>query len=106
MTVTLPFVFLAQRSAPFSPPTYVNLLPMLCIGIFGLGIMALMLFVWGTIFKKAGYSPWFALLMFVPIANLVWILVFAFSKWPIQQELENLRGGRGFTGGFPVGPPR
>ena len=71
--------------------------------VFVLAIMAFMIFVWGTIFQKAGYSFWLALLMIVPLANLVWLLIFAFSEWPIQRELNMLRGGR--SGGFPVMPP-
>jgi hypothetical protein len=79
----------------------------LCGLVFILAIVALMIFIWGTIFKKAGYSFWLALLMIVPLANLVWILIFAFSKWPIEQELENLRAGHfaGPRGGFPMPPP-
>jgi uncharacterized protein (DUF983 family) len=60
--------------------------------------------IWGTIFKKAGYSFWLGLLMLVPIANLIWILIFAFSKWPIQQQLEEYQRRAGVTGGFPVMP--
>jgi hypothetical protein len=79
----------------------------LCMFFFILIMVAFVLFVWGTIFKKAGYSFWFALLMLVPLANLIWILIFAFSKWPIEQELEALRGGHfaGPRGGFPMAPP-
>jgi len=79
----------------------------LCVFVFVLVILAFLVFVWGTIFKKAGYSFWLGLLMIVPLANLVWILIFAFSVWPIQQELESLRRGGGpYPGGFPVQPPR
>lgn len=35
------------------------------------------------IFKKAGFSPWLALLMFVPLANLITLYVVAFSKWQV-----------------------
>ena len=71
--------------------------------IFVAAIVCLVLFIWGSIFRKAGYSFWMALLMLIPLVNLVWLLVFAFSTWPIQRELEALRSGR--TGGFPVYPP-
>src|SRR5438874_4477577 len=78
----------------------------LCVFIFAIALIALMIFVWGNIFKKAGYSFWFALLMIVPIANLIWLLIFAFSEWPIQKELDAARGGYGARpGGFPVMPP-
>src|SRR5688572_12137088 len=77
--------------------------------ILALGFAVLALFIWGSIFKKAGYSFWMGLLMFVPIANFIWLIVFAFSKWPIHQELEALRSGHHPmdrpTGGFPVGTP-
>ena len=58
------------------------------------------------IISKAGYSMWFVLLAFVPIVNIVMFLVFAFSDWPVDQELRRYRqggyGGPG-PGGFP--PP-
>jgi hypothetical protein len=40
--------------------------------------------------------------MFIPFVNFIWLLVFAFSKWPIQSEIERAR--MGYTGGFPVMP--
>ena|SRR5688572_32628187 len=77
--------------------------------VFILAIIAAAVCLWGMIFSKAGYSFWFALLMFVPLANLIWLLIFALSKWPVQQEVERLRMqvaslGGGYTGGFPVAP--
>lgn len=74
--------------------------------IFGGGMVALFIFIWGTIFKKAGYSFWMFLLMLVPIANLVWLLVFAFSKWPIHRELDAYRAQhQGYLpNAFPVSP--
>jgi hypothetical protein len=34
------------------------------------------------IIQKAGYSGWWILLWFVPIANIVMLWVFAFADWP------------------------
>jgi uncharacterized membrane protein YhaH (DUF805 family) len=34
------------------------------------------------ILSKAGYSAWWVLMVFIPIANFVMFLVFAFSDWP------------------------
>jgi hypothetical protein len=68
--------------------------------------VCLAIFVWGTIFKKAGYSFWMALLMLIPIVNLIRILVFAFSEWPIHKELSMFRTRYGqATSGFPVMQP-
>jgi hypothetical protein len=80
---------------------------LVCVAVVAIAVIAFMIFVWGTIFKKAGYSFWMSILMIIPIVQLIWLLVFAFSKWPIQQELESLRMGRtgGYGGGgFPVTP--
>src|SRR5579863_5166533 len=43
---------------------------------------------WVKIISKAGYSGWWALIGLVPLVGTIMFLVFAFSKWPIQQRLE------------------
>jgi hypothetical protein len=71
-------------------------------------IVAAMVALWGMIFKKAGYSFWMGILMLIPLVNLIWLLIFAFSTWPIHRELERYRSQVGYSGGgFPVGtqPP-
>jgi hypothetical protein len=35
------------------------------------------------IFKKAGFSPWMALLLFIPLANIIILYVLAFSQWKV-----------------------
>ncbi len=60
-----------------------------------LGVYAVVLLVgaaaYVTIIRKAGYSGWWALVLLVPVANLVMIVVFAFSEWPVTRELEMAR---------------
>jgi hypothetical protein len=72
-----------------------------CMFFFIAAVICFMDFIWGTIFKKAGYNFWMGILMIIPLVNLIWIIIFAFSKWPILQELE----ARGGHPGFPVTPP-
>jgi len=36
------------------------------------------------ILKKAGYSPLWVLVAFVPLVNLIFLWFFAFSRWPIE----------------------
>ena len=91
----------------------VSALPAIVMLLFMLGMVALAVFFWGTIFRKAGYSFWLGLVMLVPLANVIWLLVFAFSKWPIHRELEAYRiqqqGGyvpRAFPVNLPPGPMR
>lgn len=43
--------------------------------------------IFGAIFRKAGYSAWWGLLMLVPFINLIWLFYFAVSDWPIHREL-------------------
>lgn len=75
--------------------------------LLAMGLLALVLFIWGMIFKRAGYSFAMALLMFIPIVNMVWLLIFAFSKWPIQRELEAYRQMQagGYGGVYPPAFP-
>lgn len=63
----------------------------LAVMLFSLAIVALYIFIWWNIFKKTGYHPALALLMIVPVANLVLLLVLAFGEWPIQKELRELK---------------
>jgi fatty acid desaturase len=81
--------------------------------VFGIGFLAglilLVLFIWGMIFKRAGYSFAMALLMFLPLVNVIWLMIFAFSRWPIQKELDYHRAQAAYRpvrGAFPVGPVR
>ncbi len=41
-------------------------------------------YVWpvALIIKKAGFSPWWVLLMFVPIGNIIGLWLLATAKWP------------------------
>jgi uncharacterized membrane protein YhaH (DUF805 family) len=46
---------------------------------------ALILPYW-KIFSKAGFSGWLALVMIVPLANLIVLYVVAFSEWKTPQR--------------------
>ena len=35
--------------------------------------------------QRAGYSPWLSLLMALPLVNLIFLYVLAFSNWPSQK---------------------
>jgi|SRR6266849_5301573 len=74
----------------------------LVAGLIGL-IFAIIIY-W-RIFAKAGYSGARSLLMLIPVVNLIIIIMFAFSEWPIQRELNQLRQ---MAGGRPGGqfPPQ
>ena len=47
-----------------------------------IGIVILIIPYW-MIFKKAGFSPWLSILMFVPLVNFIMLYVLAFSEWKV-----------------------
>ncbi len=69
--------------------------------IIGLVVFIFYMIMWWNIFSKAGYSGARSLLLLIPIVNLIIFIMFAFSKWPVQQELEQRR----MQGGFPPNGP-
>jgi hypothetical protein len=46
--------------------------------------------VFGNISSKAGYPRWHGLVMAIPLVNLVALLFFAYSTWPIESKLLRL----------------
>ena len=54
--------------------------------IFILIGIAIVIIPYWMIWKKAGFSPWLSLLMFVPLLNLVMLYVFAFGTWPLERS--------------------
>jgi hypothetical protein len=61
-------------------------------GLIAIAIWVVFLIAYVKIISKAGYSGWWVLIMFVPIVNVIMLLVFAFKEWPIQREIRELRG--------------
>jgi hypothetical protein len=48
--------------------------------------LAVLIVGFSQILRKAGYSPWWALLALIPVVNLVMLLVFAFANWPVLRR--------------------
>ncbi len=76
---------------PGLPPRMFGAAMIVSIAI-GLAVFILSIIIWWKIFAKAGYSGALGLLMFVPIANIIVLLILAFGRWPIEEELDRLRG--------------
>ncbi len=74
-----------------------------------LAILVLSILAAVKVVTKAGYSGWWVLISFVPLVGMVFVLVFAFSTWPVTREVQMLRaqlgerGGNGGNGGAPGG---
>jgi len=56
---------------------------MAILPIFILIGIVIMLIPYWMIWKKAGFSPWLSLLMFVPLVNIVALYMLAFMEWKV-----------------------
>ncbi len=52
---------------------------------------AVPIMIWGSILRRIGYGYWWALLLLVPIVNIVSVLVVVGKEWPIEREAARLR---------------
>jgi len=85
-------------SSPHVNPTVIMafLLP------FFLVVTAIVLIPYWVIFRKAGFTPWLSLLMFVPLGNIIMLYVLAFSQWKVVPATPNAIPYPGYP---PVQPP-
>jgi hypothetical protein len=60
-----------------------SVLFLLFFGFFSLVISIVVIFPYWFIFKKAGFSGFLALLMFVPFINLIMLYFLAFARWNV-----------------------
>jgi hypothetical protein len=65
---------------PYGPH---NMMFLPFFGFFALVFTILVIIPYWFIFKKAGFSPFFALLMFVPLVNLIMLYYLAFARWNV-----------------------
>ena len=77
-----------------------------------LGILVFSIVVAWQITARTGYPGVLGLLLFLPLANVVFLLVLAFGDWPIQKrlrrleaELERRRQEEAAIPGAAPGPP-
>jgi len=75
----------AARNALFAGFTVVWFIIVCALIILGI-------IIYWRIAQKAGYNGALSLLMFIPLVNLIILLIFAFGEWPIEAELKRLRG--------------
>jgi ABC-type transport system involved in Fe-S cluster assembly fused permease/ATPase subunit len=67
--------------------------------VFEIGIVVVSIVAGVKVITKAGYSGWWFLITFVPLVGFVMFLVFAFSKWPIQERLDAAERSNRQSGG-------
>lgn len=59
---------------------------MVVMGIIGLVVFVVYVYLWMLTNENLGKNRWLGLLMFVPIINLVWIAILAFSKTESESD--------------------
>ncbi len=73
------------------------------IMVYAIVIVALIVFtiwIYWRIFAKAGFNGALSLLNLVPgVGQLICMVILAFGRWPLEDELDALR-----RGGLPAGP--
>lgn len=62
-------------------------------GLFVIIIVVLSIVIYWRIASKAGYPGAYSLLMLIPLVNLIVLILFAFTEWPVERELKAVRGG-------------
>jgi uncharacterized membrane protein YhaH (DUF805 family) len=61
--------------------------PNVAIGVIAIIIVLAIYFVpILMIIRKAGYSGWWILILFVPLVNIIMLWVFAFASWPSLRD--------------------
>jgi hypothetical protein len=79
---------------------------------FYVALIAFSIYIYVRIIHKAGYSGWWVLTMFVPVVNLVVIVMFAFAEWPVERRVREAEtrlralspgGGHAVGGGYAPG---
>jgi uncharacterized membrane protein YhaH (DUF805 family) len=75
-------------------------------GIVLLAIIGFTIWVYWRIFVKAGYNGALSLLNFVPgMGQLICMIILAFGRWPIEDQLAALQGSSPLGSTAPPGPP-
>ncbi len=49
-------------------------------------MVALILYPIGRILHRLGLSPFWSLLIFIPLVNLIFLWVLAFTDWPVEKN--------------------
>lgn len=62
-------------------------------------IVVLLFYPFWRIVTKAGYPGAMSLLLFIPVANFIFLWIAALNEWPIERQLRELRSRSGMPPG-------
>lgn len=72
---------------------------MIFLGLLYLAAIAFGVYLYMRVARKAGWTLWHGLLVLVPVANLVFLIMFAFTEWPIERRVRELEARAGLAPG-------
>jgi hypothetical protein len=78
---------IAQYTSQTTTSSHVNLAALLPFLFLYLGLIVLMVVAWVKVVTKAGYSGWWVLVGLIPCVGFIMFLVFAFSRWPVLDQV-------------------
>lgn len=73
-------------------------------GIVILALLAFQIYCYWRVAVKSGYEGAYSLLTLVPLVNIVILLMWVFSEWPIETELKRYRAAYPPPPAPPVAP--
>ena len=80
------------------------LVAVLLMGVLYAALVAFGIYLYMRVAKKAGWSLWHGLLVLVPVANIVFIIMFVFMEWPVERRVREAEARlAALTGGDPYG---
>ncbi|MBO0901290.1 hypothetical protein J1G43_15095 [Cellulomonas sp. zg-ZUI22] len=86
------------------------------VGALYVAFLLFGIYLYMRVARKAGWTIWHGLLMLVPVANVVFLIMFAFTEWPVERRLREAEarlalatgempggGAAGYPGAAPYG---
>lgn len=78
---------------------------MVFVVVLWLAMIGFGIYMYMRVARKAGWPASYGLLCFVPIVNIVVLIMFVFTEWPIEREVARLRQELAARGGYLPGAP-
>lgn len=81
-----------------------GIIAIVLMGTLYVAFIAFAIYLYMRVARKAGWTLWHGLLVLVPVANFVFIVMFAFQEWPIERRLRDAEARLAMAGlGAPQG---
>ncbi|GIG38841.1 hypothetical protein [Cellulomonas phragmiteti] len=68
-----------------------------------IAFIAFAVYMYMRVARKAGWTLWHGLLILVPLANIVFLILFVFTEWPVERRLREAEARLAQLSGTPYG---